>query len=86
MGTCDFLDPAFAFDGNDATFFKSAAAPKKGDHFTVTFKEPRLVHAIEVLTGVNGRGLLDGGEVQVSADGTQFTTVATLDKGRPRSC
>ena len=47
----------------------------------MTFKEPKLVHAIEVLTGVNGRGLLDGGEVQVSADGTKFTTVAKLDKG-----
>ena len=51
MGTCDFLDPAFALDGNDATFFKSAAIPKRGDHFTVTFKRPQLVHAIEVLTG-----------------------------------
>ena len=50
----------------------------------MTFKQPRLVHAIEVLTGINGRGLLDGGEVQVSADGTKFTTVATLDKGAAR--
>src|SRR5437016_1513533 len=23
VGICDFLDPVFAFDGNDATFFKS---------------------------------------------------------------
>ena len=72
VGVCDFLDPAFALDGNDATFFKSAAAPKKGDHFTVTFKEPQQVYAIEVLTGVNGGGLLNGGEVQVSTDGDPF--------------
>ena len=81
VGVCDFLDPAFALDGDDATYFKSAAVPKKGDHFTVTFKEPKLVNAIEVLTGVNGGGLLDGGEVQVSTDGADFTTVGKLDQG-----
>src|SRR5207253_3876946 len=48
-GVSDFLDPAFALDGNDATFFKSATAPKADDHFTVTFKQPQLIHAIEVL-------------------------------------
>ena len=81
VGVRDFLDPAFALDGDDATFFKSAAVPKKGDHFTVTFKEPELVNAIEVLTGVNGGGLLNGGEVQVSTDGADFTTVGKLDQG-----
>jgi hypothetical protein len=85
VGTCDFLDPVFAFDGNDATVFQSATAPGKGDHFTVTLKQPRLIHAIEVLTGVNGRGLLNGGQVQVSADGKHFTTVATLDRGEARA-
>jgi hexosaminidase len=80
-GTCDFLDPAFALDGNDATFFQSAAAPKRGDHFTVTFKQPQLVYAIEVLTGINNRGLLNGGQVQVSTDGTQFTTIGRIDGG-----
>jgi Glycosyl hydrolase family 20, catalytic domain/Glycosyl hydrolase family 20, domain 2 len=85
VGTCDFLDPAFALDGNDSTFFKSAAVPKAGDHFTVTFKEPQLVHAIEVLTGINGRGLLNGGQVQVSTDGTLFTTVGKLDQGSARA-
>jgi hypothetical protein len=84
VGSCDFLEPAFALDGNDATFFKSAAVPKSGDDFTVTFRRPRLVHAIEVLTGVNGRGLLNGGLVQVSADGKGFTTVGRLDRGMAR--
>jgi hexosaminidase len=81
LGTCDFLAPVFAVDGNDATFFESAAAPESGDHFTVTLRQPRLVHAIEVLTGVNGRGMLDGGEVQVSADGAHFTKVGKLNRG-----
>jgi len=85
VGTRDFLDPAFALDGDDATFFQSAAAPKPGDHFTVTFKRPTLVHAVEVLTGVNGRGLLDGGEVQTSPDGTAFTTVGKLEQGSAKA-
>jgi hypothetical protein len=85
LGTRDFLQPAFAFDGNGATFYRSEAVPKDGDHFTVTLAEPRLVHALEVLTGVNGRGRLDGGEVQVSADGREFTTVAKLDRGAARA-
>jgi hexosaminidase len=84
VGTSDFLDPVFAFDGNDATFYKSATAPRKDDHFTLTFPQPKQVYAIEVLTGVNSRGQLTGGEVQVSDDGKTFTTVATLDRGSAR--
>ena len=83
-GTSDFLDPIFAFDGNDSTFYKSAVPPKKDDYFTLTFPQTRQIHAIEVLTGINGKGLLNGGEVQVSGDGKSFTTVATLDKGVSR--
>src|SRR5262249_25743121 len=80
-GKSDLLDPVFAFDGNDATFYKSDKMPAAGDHFTVTLKEPRLVHALEVLTGINNKGLLDGGEVQTSSDGVKFKTVAILNKG-----
>lgn len=81
LGTSDLLEPVFAFDGNDASFFKSARAPSTGDHFTVTFKESKLIHAIEVLTGCNRHGLFDGGEVQVCSDGKQFVTVARLESG-----
>jgi len=84
LGTCDFLDPAFSLDGNDATFFKSAAVPNRGDHFTVSFNQPSLIYAIEVLTGINRRGLLNGGQVQVSMDGTHFTTVGNIDQGAAR--
>jgi hexosaminidase len=84
-GTSDFLDPAFAFDGNDATFYKSEFPPRPDDHFTMTFPQPRLVYAIEVLTGINNRGEMNGGEVQVSSDGATFTTIATLDKGMARA-
>jgi hexosaminidase len=84
VGTSDFLDPVFAFDGNEATFYQSAVPPGRGDHFTVHLEKPCLVYAIEVLTGINRRGQLPGGEVQVSGDGTRFTTVATLDRGVAR--
>jgi hexosaminidase len=84
MGTCDFLEAAFALDGDDATFFRSAAPPGAGDHFTVAFDQPKRVLGIEVLTGVNNRGLLDGGLVQVSTDGKAFQTVSKLDKGAAR--
>jgi hexosaminidase len=85
VGTSDFLDPVLAFDGNDATFYQSAKPPKTGDHFTLTFPEARSVHTVEVLTGMNHRGLLAGGEVQVSLDGMTFTTVATLDRGEAKA-
>ncbi|MCX6875673.1 MAG: family 20 glycosylhydrolase [Verrucomicrobia bacterium] len=84
-GTRDLLLPVFAFDGNDATFHQSAAPPKAGDSFTVALAKPALVHAIEVLTGSNGRGLLDGAELQVSNDGTKYVTVATLSKGAAKA-
>jgi hexosaminidase len=85
VGTRDLLVPVFAFDDNEATFYQSERAPAEGDHLTVRLKEPRPVHAIEVLTGINGKGLLDGGEVQTSADGVMFTSVATLKKGTARA-
>jgi hexosaminidase len=84
-GTCDWLDPVFAFDGSDATYYRSENPPAAGDHFTVTLKEPTLVYGVEVHTGINNKGLLDGGEVQVSQDGTNFTTVATLKQGIART-
>jgi hexosaminidase len=80
-GTRDMLQPVFALDGNDATFYKSAAAPQAGDHLTIQLAKPALVYAIEVLTGINGKGLLEGAELQVSADGAKYVAVAKLAKG-----
>ncbi len=81
MRASDFLDPVFAIDGNDATFFKSLKSPKAGDHLTLSFPQPKQVYAIDVRTGLNRHGQLDGGEIQVSSDGTSFSTVATLKNG-----
>jgi hexosaminidase len=83
-GTCEFLDPAFTLDGDDGTFFKSAVSFRRGDNFTVTFTQPQSLYAVEVLTGVNGHGFLNGGQVQVSADGKEFATIGTIEKGTAR--
>ena len=84
-GTRDLLEPAFAFDGNEATFHQSDKPLTAGDHFTVALKKPRLVHALEVLTGLNQKGLLEGGEIQTSEDGVRFKTVATLTQGAAKA-
>jgi len=84
-GTRDLLLPVFAFDGNDATFYQSATPPKAGDTFSVELAKPTLVFAIDVLTGSNGKGLADGAELQVSADGNTYLTVARLAKGAARA-
>jgi hexosaminidase len=80
-GTRDLLEPVFAFDGKDTTFYQSATPPKAGDSFTIVLAKPALVHAIDVLTGINGKGLMDGAELQVSADGNQYVPLAKLTKG-----
>ena len=48
---------------------------------TITFVEPQLVYAIEAITGSNGHGLLEEGELQVSQDGEQFEPAGTLRGG-----
>jgi len=84
-GTRDLLEPVFALDGNDGTFYQSAMPPKAGDSLTVELAKPAMVYAIDILTGINGKGLLDGSELQISADGSNFDTVARLAKGSTRA-
>lgn len=84
-GTRDLLEPAFAFDGDEATFHQSARPLTENTPFTIALAEPRTVEAVEVLTGINGRGRLEGGAVQVSADGKSFRDVATLKDGVARA-
>ncbi|MCX6878315.1 MAG: family 20 glycosylhydrolase [Verrucomicrobia bacterium] len=84
-GTCDLLQPVFAFDGNEATFHKSATAPAAGANLTIELATPALGYAVEVLTGINGKGLMDGAELQVSADGNRYVTVAKLAQGSARA-
>ena len=86
MGTSDFLDPAFAFDGNDATFFQSAVPPKAGDHFTadVPKRRGRSTRSRCSRASTAGAGST-AARCRCRPTARTFTTVATLDKGRRKA-
>jgi hypothetical protein len=72
----------FCFDGNADTFFASEDNPKESDHFTLTFDKPVAVKSISVATGRdNGADKLEAGELEVSADGKKFESVAKFKEG-----
>lgn len=72
----------FAFDGDEETFFASAANAGPTDHFTLVFEQPAAVQAIGVVTGgKDGSGRLEAGLLQVSADGKTFETLAKFAEG-----
>jgi hypothetical protein len=72
---------SWQIDGGTATWFESCRAPVDGDHITVTFDRPRAVYELDVTTGHDGRGRLNQGELQTSADGQTFKTIAQLTSG-----
>ena len=76
-----------AFDGSADTAYRSADPAKAGDHLTLTFDAPVPARGVAVTTGApDGADALDGGAVEVSADGTTFEPVATCDpKGSARA-
>lgn len=61
------------------TWFLSAQPPKKGDHFTIQFKEPLQVFSLEAYTGTPDGKCILSGDLQVSSDGKTFKTVAQFD-------
>lgn len=66
-------------DADQSTWFLSAAAPRKGDHFSLGFATPARLIEIEVFTGTpDGRNPLHG-ELQVSADGSTFKNAGVID-------
>jgi hypothetical protein len=72
----------FAFDGNADTFFASEENPKESDHFTLTFDKPVAVKSITVATGrTNGDDKLEAGQLEVSADGKKFESIAKFTDG-----
>jgi hypothetical protein len=72
----------FAFDGDPATHFASAAAAKKDDTFTLAFDRPVLLKAFAVATGnATGEDALAAGVLEVSADGKTFEAAATFANG-----
>ena len=67
----------FAFDGDPETYFLSKGNPTVADHFTVTFDKPVAMKSIVVATGrPKGGNGLEGGILEVSADGKEFTELA----------
>lgn len=80
LGADGLQGPTLALDSlGQATWFLSASAPRKGDHFSLRFKEPIQVADIEVFTGTSSGSHLFHGELQVSADGDAFRTEGTFD-------
>lgn len=72
--------PELALDeAGPATWFLSQSAPRKGEHFSVSFAEPARLFEIEVSTGTPDGKLPFRGELQVSVDGGVFKSVATFD-------
>ncbi len=72
-------------DGGTATWFESCRPPTAGDNLTVTFDRPRAVYELAVATGHDRRGRLGQGELQTSADGQAFKTVAQFQDGNARA-
>ncbi len=76
---------SWQMDSGTATWFESCREPAANDHLTVAFDRPRAVYELEVSTGHDGRGRLGQGELQTSADGKTFKTVAQFHDGAARA-
>jgi hypothetical protein len=72
----------WAFDNNPLSFFASANNPSDKDHFTLVFDKPIAVQAVSVTTGTpNDTWLLTAGQLEVSADGITFESLARFTRG-----
>jgi hypothetical protein len=73
----------FAFDGDPKTFFASKENPTAKDHFTLVLDKAVAVKSIEVATGKpdDNANRLDAGSLEVSADGTTFTSAGKFANG-----
>jgi hypothetical protein len=72
----------YAFDGDPATYFASAKNPGRSDHFTLVFTQPVTVKSLQVSTGrPQGGDQLENANLEISADGSSFTTVAKFATG-----
>jgi hexosaminidase len=74
-----------AFDGRDDTCFYADKPLVPGDNITLTMLAPTVLHSLIVTTGKPDRPLdimSDGAVVEVSSDGTTFTSVGEFHGGR----
>jgi hexosaminidase len=65
-----------AFDGNINTQFVTAGGVRAGDTLTITLEKARTVREVEFRFGPIGNKLR-GGSIEVSADGSNWVTIAT---------
>ena len=73
----------FAFDGDDATYFKSSRNPVSTDHFTLVLDKPVILKSIAVTTGQpDGTQQVESGVLEVSTDGKEFAEVAVFTDGK----
>ncbi len=79
-GTWQTWAPAFAFDGNLATYYWNDRPIRTGDTVTVTLQQPTRLRSAEVHTGRAGMEIarMHHGVLEVSEDGATFEAVATL--------
>jgi Peptidase of plants and bacteria len=71
-----------AFDGDLETCFVSERNPGDSDHFTMVLEKPVTIRSIEVTTGKSdGTDKLEGGALELSADGQAFDQVAKFKDG-----
>ena len=76
----------FAFDGDPGTYFASAQEAGPRDHFTLVFDKPVAVQSVTVTTGrPQGGDLLDAGNLEGSADGKKFESLAKFAEGVARA-
>lgn len=81
----------FAFDDDLKTYFASKKNATSKDHFTLVLDKPAAVRSLRVITGrPDGDGddrdeMLDGGILQVSADGKTFEDVAKFRDGTTKA-
>ena len=73
--------PELVFDGHTETFFWSDGPVGTGDSIMVLLSPPVALAAVGVLTGEGGKDHCESCELQVSADGVSFATVAKLVHG-----
>ncbi|SHJ74975.1 hexosaminidase [Rubritalea squalenifaciens DSM 18772] len=74
--------PEKAMDDSEVSKFWSAAAPQKGDHFTLEVTSDKLVKEVLVITGNGGSDRLESGVLEISQDGTNWKEVANFKDGQ----
>lgn len=72
--------PEMAMDGDAKTTFVSVGGMDRADDFTVFLSRPVAVSGLRVVSGdESGDDMLNGAALEVSTDGTKFTSAAKFD-------